>query len=166
MAKDPSQYEKLGRKTTYTEEMGKRICDRVANGESLIAICKDKDFPPRETVLNWLNLHDNFHSMMRKAREEQGDYVHEEMNEIERGLLEGQIDPQVARVVMQSKQWRAARLAPKRYSEKVINEHTGADGGAIQMQAQVLDVSGMTPEERETMRQILLNAKNRKETGV
>jgi hypothetical protein len=29
-------------------------------------------------------------------------------------------------------QWRAAKLAPKKYGEKIQAEHTGADGGPMQ----------------------------------
>ena len=33
--------------------------------------------------------------------------------------------------------WRAAKIAPKEYGDKVTQEHTGADGGAIQVASTV-----------------------------
>jgi hypothetical protein len=33
--------------------------------------------------------------------------------------------------------WRASKTAPKDYGEKVLNEHTGANGGAIQVESRV-----------------------------
>lgn len=154
---------KLGRPSTYSEEIAEAICHRIADGETLIDICAEEGMPPRRTVLDWLKLHDNFRSTYREARERQGDHTYDEMKRIESGVLKGEIDPQAARVVLWSSQWRAARICPKNYSEKVITEHSGPDGGAIQLQATVLDASSMTAEERETMRQILLAAQARKE---
>ncbi len=45
----------------------------------------------------------------------QGDYEHDKMAEIEAKVLAGEIPPDVARVVISSKQWRASKLAPKKY---------------------------------------------------
>lgn len=51
------------------------------------------------------------------------------MSDIEDRTLSGSIDPAAARVVLASKQWRAAKLAPKRYGDKL------AIGGADDMPA-------------------------------
>ena len=34
-------------------------------------------------------------------------------------------------------QWRAAKLAPKKYGDRILNEHTGADGGPIRTETTV-----------------------------
>lgn len=156
---------KLGRPSLYSEEIAEIICSRISNGETLLDICAEEGMPGRNTVLGWLKLHDNFRTSYREARERQGDHTYDRMKQIENDVLKGAIDPQAARVVLWSSQWRAARICPKNYSEKVITEHSGPDGGAIQLQATVLDASSMTAEERETMRQILLAAQARKETA-
>jgi len=43
--------------------------------------------------------------------------------------------------------WRAAKIAPKDYGDKVTNEHTGPGGGAIQVSSTVTFVR--PPERRE-----------------
>ncbi len=55
----------------------------------------------------------------------QGDYEHDKMAEIEAKVLTGEIPPDVARVVIWSKQWRASKLAPKKYGDKAhVNVNT------------------------------------------
>ncbi len=45
----------------------------------------------------------------------------------------GEADTQRARLLFDHDRWYLSKLAPKRYGDKVTNEHTGADGGAIQI---------------------------------
>lgn len=45
---------KKGRPTSYTKAIGDKICDRLANGESLLKICKDETMPHRATIHRWL----------------------------------------------------------------------------------------------------------------
>lgn len=64
---------KLGRPTSYTDEIGLEICERLANGESLRSICLDSHLPHKATVFRWLlsdnDLHDNFRDQYALARE-------------------------------------------------------------------------------------------------
>lgn len=43
-----------GRPTDYTEEVGNRICELLAQGKSLNSICKASDMPDDSTVYRWL----------------------------------------------------------------------------------------------------------------
>jgi hypothetical protein len=56
-----------------------------------------------------------------------------EMADIERDTLDGSVDPKAANVVLSSKRWRAAKLAPKKYGDRIHTELTGADGGPVQI---------------------------------
>lgn len=159
----PPHWKKLGRKTLYTEELAELICDRIASGETLLQICREEGMPSRITVLDWLKRYDSFLASYREARARQADHTYDSMVEMEKSVKDGEIDPQAARVILWSQQWRAARMSPSNYSEKVINEHTGKDGGAIQMQTTVLDAAAMSQEERDVLRALLQAAKARKE---
>ena len=54
--------------------------------------------------------------MCCRARHEQADYLFDEMARIEDDVEAGILAPDVARVILSSKQWRAAaKLAPKKY---------------------------------------------------
>lgn len=40
--------------TKFSQALFNTICERIANGESLRAICADSDMPDKATVLRWL----------------------------------------------------------------------------------------------------------------
>lgn len=44
----------------YSEAVTQEICDRMAAGASLAAICRRKGMPPRSTVEHWLKIHAEF----------------------------------------------------------------------------------------------------------
>jgi hypothetical protein len=61
----------------------------------------------------------------------------------------------------------ATAAAPYSHARLTAVQHSGPNGAPIQVeqQAAVVDARSMTSEERDTMRQILLAAKARKEAG-
>lgn len=115
----------MGRPSKYTDKLADEICERIASGESLRAICRGDGMPARMTVLRWLNSNDDFVSKCARAREIGADALEEDMVDIERDTLSGKLDPAAARVVIASKQWRAAKHAPKKYGDKQTVELTG-----------------------------------------
>ena len=131
-----------GRPSLFTGELAERICDELIDGKSLVEICNAEDMPNRRTVLRWMDADADFAAKCTRARELQADFEHDRMAMLEKDVISGAVDPQAARVVFSSKQWRASKLAPKKYGERVTNEHVGKDGGPIQ------SVS-MTPEQFE-----------------
>jgi hypothetical protein len=59
------------------------------------------------------------------------------MASIEAGVLAGKIKPKEARVVLWSKQWRAERLAPKKYGSRVVQQHVGPGDGPVLTETKV-----------------------------
>ncbi|MDE2441455.1 MAG: hypothetical protein KGP14_10550 [Betaproteobacteria bacterium] len=110
----------------YSDELAETICTNLADGMSMLEICKLPGMPDRETVRRWAIADHAFAAKCARAREAQGDAVHDEIVEIERKLMKGEIDFQSARVVLSSKQWRAEKLAPKIYGNRM--DHTSSDG--------------------------------------
>ena len=45
---------KKGRPSLYTEALAAKICLRLAEGETMRAICRDAAMPNKATVLRWL----------------------------------------------------------------------------------------------------------------
>ena len=80
--------------------------------------------PSRQTVNRWMAQDADFASRIARAREVQGDCVFDDIGEIERKLLVGEITSDVARTLIWSKQWRAAKLAQKRYGDKLDTSGT------------------------------------------
>ena len=121
-----------GRPTLYSDELADEICERLAAGRSLLAICRDDDdMPDRSTVLRWQSARPDFAAKCVRAREFLADYEHDDMVEIERDVRSGALDPHAAKVILSSKQWRAAKLAPKKYGDKLEQTVQGPDGGPL-----------------------------------
>jgi hypothetical protein len=118
------------------------ICERIAQGESLQAICKSDGMPSRQAVLKWLASDPEFVAQYARAREEQADHYADEIvaiadeppDLITRSTGDGEEDVEVAldgaaiqrqRLRIDARKWVAAKLKPKRYGDKVDVEHGG-----------------------------------------
>jgi hypothetical protein len=59
-----------GRPSSYTPELAALICERLAGGETLTAICRDPDMPPDSTVRGWASDDvQGFHARYTRARD-------------------------------------------------------------------------------------------------
>jgi len=123
-----------GRPSDYTLELAQAICARVSQRDpqtgrlrSLKDVCAMPDMPGETAVYKWLGRHEEFAKLYARAREDRADLLAEEIVQI----CDEEEDPQRARVRMDARKWVAAKWHPKRYSDKMINEHTGADGAPL-----------------------------------
>jgi hypothetical protein len=73
---------KRGRPSNYSAEIASTICDRLAEGKSLRAICADAGMPDKATVFRWIGRHKEFRDRYAWAREAQADDILEEILEI------------------------------------------------------------------------------------
>lgn len=69
---------KRGRPSTYSLAVAERICARIANGETLRAICRDDDMPSWQTVYLWIRTRPQFNELIACARETGFDAIAEE----------------------------------------------------------------------------------------
>lgn len=65
MAKTPK---KLGRPTLRTPELEEELLDRLAQGETLIEICRDDHMPQRTVVWDWCMKDEKFNDRYVQAR--------------------------------------------------------------------------------------------------
>jgi hypothetical protein len=118
-----------GRPSSYSDELAAEICRQLAEGASLRAICEAPEMPHRDTVRTWLLNNEAFRDAYTVAREAQAEHFADQIIEI----VDTEPDANRARVRMDARKWVAGKLAPKKYGERVTNEHTGAGGGPIQV---------------------------------
>jgi hypothetical protein len=105
-----------------TPQIKARICLEIAEGKSLRNICLADDMPASETVRVWLALDAEFAAQYARAREEQADYYADEIIEI----ADTAEDANLARLRIDARKWKASKLRPKKYGEKL--DLTSDDG--------------------------------------
>ena len=105
----------------FSQEVFDAICERIANGESLRAICKAKNMPSAEAVRKWLGADNDgpLVAQYARAREMQGDDHFDRVLDTALKVESGELDPQSARTVIDALKWTAGKLRPKVYGDKV-----------------------------------------------
>lgn len=147
----------VGRPTKYTQELADLIYERMINGEHIVQICNDEEMPARSSVYRWMDDYPEFGTRIARAREGLADHVAWKI--LDMASKSTNDTANADRVKLAAWQWHAARLAPKKYSEKVMTEVTGADGGPIKTEStKKFDASELSPDEREVVKQALLLA--------
>jgi hypothetical protein len=125
--------------TLYSDEIGWEICRRLANGESLRAICNDDGMPSKTTVLTWAgNPGHPMADQYARAREIGYQLLADEIIEIadtpKRGIevktkedgsqetTEGDMLGH-RKLQIDSRKWMLSKMLPKVYGDKVQQEH-------------------------------------------
>ena len=111
-----------GRPSDYTDKIADTICEAMLDGETLVDICSPKNMPHRSTVYRWMDDNQTFATRCERARVGQAEFMdHKIMKEAKEATPE---NVQVAKVRISAYQWRAAKLNPKRYGDKIDVEHS------------------------------------------
>lgn len=131
----------MARPTSYNETVARDICVRLMEGESLASICADEDMPARSSVYLWLHDNSEFSDRYARAREVQATTFFDEVQQISDNTMLGEkrtIKPdgtieivqadmiEHRRLRVDARKWMAARLAPKKYGDKIDHEHSGS----------------------------------------
>lgn len=137
-----SKKKTIGRPTDFNEKIAFTICERIALGETLRAICRENGMPDRSTVFRWLEKHQSFRDQYARARDFQTESFCDEI--IERAMDESRDEPlpdgrgglrsdttavQRDRLVVDSLKWVMAKTAPKKYGA-LAEESLNRDGAA------------------------------------
>lgn len=119
----------MARPTLYTEDLGDIICEGISRTKPLAKICdEDESLPTPRTVYRWLREHEEFRHNYARAQEDKADYLADDTLAISD---DDTIDPQHKRIMVDTRKWLSSKFKPKKYGEKIQQELTGADGGAI-----------------------------------
>lgn len=125
---------KRGRPSTYTKKKADAICGLIAtSSKSLKTICAELDIPVG-TVLEWLRVKEDFSKMYARAKEQQADFLAEEIITIADDgtndymtIVKGDTQYNVedkevtnrSKLRVDARKWVAAKLKPRKYSERV-----------------------------------------------
>ena len=98
------------------------ICERLVAGEGLKAICRDSDMPSEGAVYRAMAKDESVRSHIARAREVQQDAQADMIVEMADNATAE--DWQVVKLRIWTRQWVMARLAPKKYGDRIIQEHS------------------------------------------
>ena len=122
-----------------TDDLVNKILDGIIEGKSVRQICAADDMPHHITVQRWIANNEDFASKCARARELQADAIFEDMQEVaDNGNPE---DVQRAKLRVSTMQWRAAKLAPKRYGEKLQTENNSNVNVTVSFEDQLKDLA-------------------------
>lgn len=159
----------IGRPTHYTLQLAHLICEMIADGHPLRRITKMDGMPRSSTVYEWLLKHEEFAELYTRAREDQADALADEIVEIadeqpdlvpvydkDGQLVEVKIDSaflawQKNRI--DARKWTAAKLKPRKYSERQTLAGDEENPLAVQHTSEVLETIVMNLQlKRQTLR--------------
>ena len=128
----------MARPSDYSPEITATICERLSLGESLREICSDEEMPGKSTVMRWLHDHQEFRDQYARAREAQAEHWADEIIEIsddgsndwetrqnKDGSSYEAVNAEVinrSRLRVDTRKWLMARMAPKKYGDKVTQD--------------------------------------------
>lgn len=137
----------MGRPSEYSQEVVDRICEEIATtSKSLRTICAPDDMPSVRTILNWLNTKPDFLLQYERAKQEQADFMSEEMLEIADDgsndfmtIVKGDQTYEVenkewtsrSKLRVDTRKWLASKLKPKKYGDKL---DVTSDGEKLQQE--------------------------------
>ena len=130
------------------------ICDRLVSGSSMAKICAADDMPAESTVYLRMARDAEFRSVIARAREAQQDAeIDRTIDMADAATAE---DHQVVKLRIWARQWRAAKLAPKRYGEKQL---IGSDpDNPLPVGTNVIAVGATMEEAAEAYRRLIQGA--------
>ena len=128
-----------GRPTELTPEIAEEICDAIAtNSKGVAALCKENEhWPDRSTIFRWIAKNEEFCAQYARAKKAQAELLVDEIIEIADETTfdtyvndEGKLVPdheyiQRSRLRIDSRKWKACKLIPKVYGDKMHNKVSG-----------------------------------------
>lgn len=109
--------DKGGRPSIYTDDLADLICEQIAQGKALATICNaSDDLPAPRTVYRWLREKDGFRHNYACAKEDQADYLAEQVLEV---ADNSELEPNDKRIRVDARKWLASKFKPKAYSDRL-----------------------------------------------
>jgi hypothetical protein len=131
---------KVGRPSIYTPAVAEAVCVFIVDGKSLRQIGEEPGMPAKATIVNWLAKHEDFRVQYARARELQADalideiltiadtpLIGERVKKLPNGTKETTTGDMIEhrRLQVEARKWLIAKLAPKKYGDKLDVEHSG-----------------------------------------
>ena len=141
---------KMGRPTKYKPEYCERVIDLGREGKSIAQMAAAFDVD-KASIYDWAASHEDFSTALARAKALSQTWWEDAA---QKNLSDRNFNAQL---------WLKSVASRFRedYTERQQTELTGANGGAVQIEAKRVDTDALDQEQRETLRQLLLAAKGK-----
>lgn len=154
---------KSGPECLYTPEIGQEICDRIAQGESVRAICRGNKtgFPAAETIRNWIlydtkGVPDSFREEYERARQVQADLYFEQVITKAEDCNADANSINKAKLEIDSLKWSLARMNRVKYGDRQAIDVGNQPDNPFTVQAAAKDaLEDMSEKSRAALRKIV-----------
>ncbi len=116
----------------WTTAITDRICELIESGKSINSFAGKKGVPSAPSIYRHMARDAEFAGMIAIARQAQQEHEMEKCIELADSATPE--DWQVKRLQIWARQWRASRMIPKKWGDKITQEITGRDGAPIATQ--------------------------------
>jgi len=159
---------KIGRPSKRTDDIVKRIIEGLSAGTPLTVICKEDGMPHDSTVRDWMADDREFSLAIARAREAGFDQIALDALSIadnrdndtiltdKGGEIPNSEWISRSRLRVETRLKLLAKWDPKRYGDKIAQEISGPDGGAIKTETMAL-----TPDQESSLAQVIEDARAR-----
>jgi hypothetical protein len=174
MALPDAPRKRIGRPPKYTPQTGETVLRHLSHARPLSWIERQPGLPSAQTILRWMDPESTtfvtgFRERYARAREAAADHLAAEAlaiaddptgDYITRYNAKGEEyevpdyeNVQRSRLRVDTRKWAAAKFAPHKYGDRIVQEVTGPDGGPVQTASVVVDLTAGLDAIRERMRQ-------------
>lgn len=152
------------------------ICEQLSEGKTLPEICAIEGVPSIGTVLRWTSQDDTFRIAYEKAMEIRAQVLFEHMFKIADGQDEDgfevyeSYDPETGKTTVEkrrsiqrdrlrtdTRKWALSKMYAKKYADKIQQEVSGPNGAPVETKT-ILDLSHLSQEERDILRNAIEGA--------
>jgi hypothetical protein len=150
--------------STYTSEIGQEIARLMCDETLTLKEACAKVGTPYSTAMRWKDSHPEFEQEIANARAAVADGLYQDIRRIEgeleqcrygaKGELVGGMAPDVARTLINSKQWAITKFGPKDWGDRKFIE--GNVGGTVKVEhTRRLDISDLNEIELDALEKAL-----------
>lgn len=120
---DAPPSKKTGRPTIFTEELAEAICEAIASGQAIRAICGQDGMPGISTLYRWEEQNPAFREQIACARRRAAQTLVDTV--LERFSAARPADANLVGHHARFVQWLSGKYDPQRFGDRATVEHTG-----------------------------------------
>ena len=121
-----------------------KVCDELIVGKSIRQACEPEDMPNFIEIYREMHRDQDLYNAIARAREAQQEFIADDI--VEQADLATPEDHNVVKLRIWARQWRAAKLAPKKYGDKQVVDITQNINIAVVQAEQLMQLSQRAKE--------------------